>query len=209
MGEQENRGGSARGPCDDADFCELAHAVGLARRRAGFVGVGLVIGRIVGRYEIGDRDYGLLWEDFVRFFFSDVVCFGAGNDFEVTGDGGDADFARGEDGDLAGGGGVALRCDANVGGDDFDAVGVVAAKGEGAVAKFGDGPFSRVRGVEAAEGAGGEAIAGVRDADVGRAANVGADFFAGENARAFGEGALADMSEIRLEHDAKWCVLRG
>ena len=70
-------------------------------------------------------------------------------------------------------------------------------------------PFARVRGIEAALAIGGEAKAGIRDANVGGAADVGADFFAGENAGAFGERALADMSEIRLEHDAKRRVLRG
>jgi len=167
-----------------------------------------VIKRIVRRKEVGDRDYGLLREDFVRLFLGDVVCFGAGDDCEVAGDGGDADFAGREDGDLAGGGGVALRCDADVGGDDFDAFGVVAAEGERADAEFGDGTFSGVRGIEAALAAGREAITGVRDANIRRAANIGADFFASEDAGALGERALANMSEVRLEHDAKRRVLR-
>ncbi len=114
-----------------------------------------MVGRIVGRDETYDRDYGLLWEDFERFLFGNGVRFCPGDDFEVAGDRGDADFARGEDGDLAGRGGVALRLDANVGGDDFNAVGVVAPEGERTDAEFGDGSFSAACRVEAGLAAGG------------------------------------------------------
>jgi len=151
----------------------------------------------------------LLWKDFVRFLFGDDVSFGAGDDCEIAGDGGDVDLAGRVDGDLAGCGRVALWGDANVGGDDFDGIGVVATEGECAAAQFGNGSFRAARRVEAALAVGGEAIAGIGDADVGRAADVGADFLAGKNAGAFGERTLANVSEIRLEHDAKRRVLRG
>ena len=166
-----------------------------------------MVGGIIRRDEICDRDYGLLRKDFVRFLFDDVMRFGASNDFEVAGDSGDADFAGGEDGYLAGGGGVALRRDADIGGDYLDGVGVVAAEGESASAEFGDGTFSGMRGIETALGARGEAKAGVGNANVGGAADVGTYFFTRENACAFGERTLADMSEIRLEHHAKGRVL--
>ena len=75
--------------------------------------------------------------------------------------------------------------------------------------EFGDGAFRAVLGVEAALAVGGEAVARIRDADVGGAADIGADFFTWENAGAFGERTLANVSEIRLEHDAQRRVLRG
>lgn len=141
MGEEEDGDARARGAGDDADFRELAGAVGLARGGAGFVRVRLVIRGIVGREKIRGGDDRLLREDFVRFFFGDDVGFGAGDDAEFAGDSGDADFAGRENGDLARGGRVALRGDSNVGGNDFDGVAVVAAKGERAVGEFGDGAF--------------------------------------------------------------------
>lgn len=64
-------------------------------------------------------------------------------------------------------------------------------------------------GIESAETIGGQSVSGVSDANIGGAADFGADFFASKNAGAFGEGALPDVSEIRLEHDAERRVLRG
>ncbi len=101
-----------------------------------------------------------------------------------------------------------FRLDADVGSDDFDGVGIVATEGERADAEFDDGALPGMRGVEAAVGVCRKAKAGGRDANVGRAADVGTDIFAGEDAGAFGERALANVSEIRLEHDAKRRVLR-
>ena len=201
------RGGARAG--DDSDFCELARAVGLARRGAGFMGMRLMISRIIGRQDIRDGDDRLLGKYFVGFLLGDGVRFGAGGDAEVAGDGDDADFAGREDGDLGGGGRFTLGGDANVRGNDFDVVAVVAPEGECAGAQFGDGAFSTVRWIEATMGTCCEAITGIRDANVGGAADVSADFFAGKNAGAFGKATLADMGKVRLEHDAKWRVLRG
>jgi hypothetical protein len=195
---QKDDGSGSACSGDDSNFCELTGAVGLARRGASFVDVGLMIGRIVGRDEICHGDDSLLGQDFVRFFFGDDVGFCTGGDLEVAGDGGDVDLARRVHSDLAGRGRIALWNDSNVGRYNSDGVTVVATEGERAGAEFSEGTFCGVRGVEAAVAVGGETVPRVANANVGRAADVGADFFAGKDAGAFGERTLADVREIRL-----------